>query len=205
MKKKNIVLIAILLAITIWSLIKPYDLFTWVLEIAPVLIGTIALLLTYKKFKFSQLIYILMAIHAIVLIIGGKYTYALNPLFEWLKEIFNWERNYYDRLGHFIQGFIPALISREILLRTSPLKPSKWLSFLIVCVCLSVSACYELIEWWIAVAMGETADSFLGSQGDIWDAQWDMFLALIGAITALLTLSKIHDKSIAKHLNIQEQ
>lgn len=184
--------------IFIWSAIKPHDYFTWLLEVAPAIIGGTVLLLTFKKFKFTTLVYILIWVHAIILIVGGKYTYELNPLFEWIKHTFELARNNYDRLGHFAQGFIPALIIREVLLRKSPLQRGKWL-FVIVCsMCLSISAIYEFVEWWTAVGMGNSADAFLGSQGDIWDAQWDMFLAFIGSIIAQITLGRFHDKQLNK-------
>jgi putative membrane protein len=197
-KQINNFLIISLTAIFIWSFISPKDLFTWFLEVFPVIIGAVVLLLTRHRFKFTTTVYLLLWIHAIILIIGGHYTYAENPLFNWIKEEFNLIRNYYDRLGHFAQGFVPAIVSREILLRTSPLKRGKWLFFIIVCICLAISAFYELIEWWVAIASGDKAVAFLATQGDIWDTQWDMFFALCGSIISLLSLSRLHDKFLRK-------
>ena len=170
----------------------------WFLETFPVIIGAAILLPTYRAFPLTPLVYRLLALHAVVLIWGGYTTYAENPLFEWLQQTFDLARNYYDRLGHFMQGFVPALLAREILLRRSPLVTGKWLFFLVCCVCLAISACYEFIEWWVAIATGEAAEAFLATQGDVWDTQWDMFMALIGAITAQLTLAGLHDRQIGR-------
>jgi len=148
------------------------------------------------------MLYLLILIHFTILSVGGIYTYAKVPLGFWMEDCFHFTRNHYDRIGHFAQGFIPAMLIREVLLRTSPLKPGKWLSFIIVCMCLAISAFYELIEWWTAASQGASAEAFLGTQGDVWDSQWDMFFALIGAITALLTLSKVHNKALEKTINI---
>lgn len=194
----NLFLILSLVAIFIWSVIRPHDYFTWLLEVAPVIIGTVFLLATFRRFTFTQLLYVLLWLHAIVLIVGGHYTYALNPLFEWIKTTFDLGRNYYDRLGHFFQGFVPAILAREVLLRFSPLQKGKWLNFIVVCICLAVSALYELIEWWVAAATGEAAESFLGTQGDVWDSQWDMFMCLVGALSAVVFFRKIHDLYLEK-------
>jgi len=194
----NMFLILSLIAIFIWSVIRPHDYFTWFLEVAPVIIGTVFLLATFRRFTFTQLLYVLLWLHAIVLIVGGHYTYALNPLFEWIKTAFDPTRNYYDRLGHFFQGFVPAILAREVLLRFSPLQKGKWLNFIVVCICLAVSAFYELIEWWVAAATGEAAESFLGTQGDVWDSQWDMFMCLVGALCAIVFLGKLHDLYLEK-------
>ncbi|MEZ0238146.1 MAG: DUF2238 domain-containing protein, partial [Methylophilaceae bacterium] len=180
------------------SAIQPHDRFTWYLEVFPVMIALPILLFTYKRFPFSRLAYALMLVHAIVLLIGGHYTYAEMPLFNWLRDANDWDRNYYDRLGHVAQGFIPAIIAREILLRTSPLRPGKWLFFLVLCIALAISALYEMLEWWVAVASGSDAVAFLATQGDVWDTQWDMFLALLGALAALLLLSGWHDRSMRR-------
>jgi len=200
MSKKNIAysFIVVLIIIFIWSAIRPHDYFTWMLEVMPAVLGAIVLLITYKRFKFTSLVYILMWFHAIILIVGGKYTYELNPLFEWLKELFGWSRNYYDRLGHFFQGFVPALIAREVLIRVAKVRRGGWLIFIVISICLAISALYELIEWWVAAGMGKSADAFLGSQGDIWDAQKDMFLALIGSVVGLLVFSRLHNKQLDK-------
>lgn len=185
-------------AVFIWSVIKPHDYFTWFLEVFPAIIALVILVGTYRAFQFSHLVYWLILVHAVILMIGGHYTYAEVPLFTWLKDIFALSRNNYDKVGHFAQGFVPAMVAREILIRKSPLKPGKWLFFIVVCICLAISALYELIEWWVAVGTGEAAESFLGTQGDIWDSQSDMFLALIGAISALVLLGKYHDTLLIK-------
>ena len=187
-------LLGSILIILMWSVINPYDLFTWFLEVLPVLIGIIVLVYIYPRFQFSNFVYTLLWLHAIILIVGGHYTYAEMPLFNWLRDSFDLGRNYYDRVGHFAQGFIPAMVTREVLLRQTPLKHGEWLNFIIVSICLALSAAYELFEFAAAKLLGATADSFLGSQGDVWDAQWDMTFALIGAITALVLLSKFHDR-----------
>jgi putative membrane protein len=179
--------------------INPYDRFTWFMEIAPILIGVPILLATSPRFRFTPLAYRLIFIHAIILMIGGHYTYARVPIGFWVQDLFGLARNHYDRLGHLAQGFIPAILVREILIRKSPLVPGKWIFFLVVCVCLALSAFYEFIEWWTALAEGPAAVDFLGTQGDIWDTQWDMFMAFIGAIIAQIVLSKIHDSEM-RHL-----
>ena len=190
--------LTIFFAVFIWSVIKPHDYFTWFLEIFPAMIALVVLVSTYRSFQFTHLVYWLILVHAIILMIGGHYTYAEVPLFTWLKDIFALSRNNYDKVGHFAQGFVPAMVAREILIRKSPLTPGKWLFFIVVCICLAISAFYELIEWWVAVGTGEAAESFLGTQGDIWDSQSDMFLALIGAISALVLLGKYHDTFLIK-------
>ncbi len=181
-----------------WSAIGPHDSFTWLLEVLPAVIGLGLLLATYSKFPFTRMVYLWMLVHAVILMIGGHYTYAMVPLFDGVKEVLELSRNPYDRVGHLAQGFIPALITREILLRSSPLKPGKWLFFVVVCVCLAFSAFYELIEWWVALATGEEAEAFLGTQGDAWDTQWDMFLAMIGALLSQILLAKTHDRALTK-------
>ena len=181
-----------------WSGWRPYDRFTWWLEISPGLAGIILLLATYRRFQFTSLSYALVALHICVLFVGGHYTYARVPAFDWLRPIFDWERNHYDRLGHFMQGFVPVIIAREIFIRCNLLNRKKWLPFLVVSVCLAISAFYELLEWWAALIGGSAADDFLGSQGDIWDTQADMALALIGALCALLFLSHFHDRALRK-------
>jgi putative membrane protein len=179
-----------------WSAIGPHDYFTWFLEVVPALIGGAILLATFRRFRFTDLVYWLIFIHAVILMIGGHYTYAEMPLFNWLRDIFHLARNYYDRLGHLAQGFVPAMIVRELLLRTSPLRPGKWLATITVSICLAISAAYELFEWSVAVATGQAADAFLGTQGDPWDTQWDMFMCLCGAILSLLLLSRLHNRQI---------
>ena len=195
----HIVLLCIFIAVFIWSLINPMDLFTWFLEVLPAVIGIILIIITYKRFRLTNIVYLLILIHSIILIIGGHYTYAEMPAFNWLRDTFDLSRNYYDRLGHFAQGFIPAIILREILLRTSPLRRGKLLNILVICTCLSISASYELIEWGVAEATGSAADAFLGTQGDVWDTQWDMFFALIGSISSLLLFTRVHDKFLKQY------
>lgn len=201
MREKTIhkLLIISAIVLVVLSGIFPKDRFTWFLEVLPVIIGVIILSNSYSKFKLSNLAYILLWIHAVILTIGGHYTYAEMPLFNWLQDTFELSRNYYDRVGHFAQGFVPAILSREILLRRSPLESGKWLIFIVICICLAISASYELIEFGVALATGEAAEAFLGSQGDVWDTQWDMLFALIGACIALTTLGRYHDLSLAKH------
>lgn len=191
-------LLAITVVVFAWSAINPHDRLTWLLEVLPVIIALPLLAMSYRGFPLSRLAYVLIAIHAIILMIGGHYTYAEMPLFNWLRDINGWDRNYYDRLGHVVQGFVPAIIAREILLRTSPLRRGKWLFFLVVCVCLAVSAVYEILEWWVARASGSEAVAFLATQGDVWDTQWDMFLALLGALAALIMLPRWHDRSMRR-------
>jgi putative membrane protein len=190
----------VLLALTVLALavsgIKPHDRFTWVLEVAPILIGIPLLVWTYERFPLTPLLYRLLFVHALILMAGGHYTYAEVPLGFWVRDALGLLRNHYDRLGHFAQGFVPAILAREILLRRSPLRRGRWLFFLVVCVCLAFSAFYELIEWWTAAATGEGATAFLGTQGDPWDTQWDMFLALLGSITAQAALSNVHDRQL---------
>ncbi len=182
----------------IWSAINPEDYFTWFLEVLPALIGLAALALTYQKFRLTELAYTLILIHCIILMIGGHYTYAQVPLFDWFKEIFDLERNNYDKVGHFAQGFIPAIVSREILIRKNVIAGRKWLTFFVVCFCLAFSASYELIEWWVAISTGGSAEAFLGTQGYVWDTQSDMGFALLGSICSLTFLGKLHDREIEK-------
>jgi len=176
--------------------LRPVDRMTWLLEAAPVLIGIPLAIGTFPRFPLTPLLYRLIFLHSLVLMIGGHYTYAHVPLGFWLQDLFHFSRNHYDRIGHFMQGFVPAILAREILIRTTPLRTGKWLFFLVTCVCLAFSAFYELIEWWSAIILGQGADAFLGTQGDIWDTQWDMFLALIGALTALTVLVRRHDREL---------
>ena len=192
----ELALVGIVVLVLAWSGVGPHDRFTWFLEVAPVLIGLPILIAIYRGFRFTSLAYTLIAIHAVILIVGGHYTYAEVPLGYWLEEWLGFSRNHYDRIGHLAQGFIPAIVVREILIRRSPLRRSRWLPFVVISICLAVSALYELIEWWTAVATGEAAEAFLGTQGDVWDTQWDMMLALIGAILALLMLSRLHDRQL---------
>lgn len=194
----HLALLALVAAVIAWSGWQPYDRFTWWLEVAPVLAGLAILLATYPRFRFTTLCYTLIALHMCVLCVGGHYTYARVPVFDWLRPVFGWERNHYDRLGHLLQGFVPAIIAREVLIRFDVIKRAKWLPFLVVSICLGISACYELCEWWAALIGGSAADDFLGSQGDVWDTQSDMCLALIGAVSALVALSYFHDRALQK-------
>jgi len=196
--REPLALLVVAIAALFVSGIHPFDRLTWFLEVFPVLVGAPLLIATYRSFPLTPLLYRLLFIHAFILMIGGHYTYARVPLGFWVQDLLQLGRNHYDRLGHFAQGFIPAMLAREILLRRSPLRPGKWLFFLAVCVCLAFSALYELIEWWTAVMVGQAADAFLGTQGDVWDTQWDMALALAGAVTAQLLLARAHDQALGK-------
>ena len=178
--------------------IDPYDRATWVMEVFPIFVAVPVLLLTGRQFPLTPLAYGLIFVHALILMLGGHYTYARVPLGFWVQDLLDLGRNHYDRLGHLAQGFVPAILVREILLRRSPLVRGRWLFVLVTAFCLAVSACYEFIEWWAALLGGESADAFLGTQGDVWDTQWDMFLALIGAVVAQLTLSRVHDRQLAR-------
>lgn len=195
-KKFHALLLIALIGLLIWSVINPKDLFTWFLEVLPALIGVSVLIYVYPKYKFSNFVYLLIFVHATILIIGGHYTYAEMPVFNWIRDTFDLSRNYYDRLGHFAQGFIPAIIAREILIRNEVINKKKYLSFIVICICLAISASYELIEFGVAKLTGDSAEAFLGTQGDIWDTQWDMLMALIGSITSLSLLSTYHDKKL---------
>ena len=195
-RRSLIALLAVVLPALVWSGIGPYDRLTWMLEVAPVVAVVPVLLATWRRFPLTPLLYGLIALHALILVYGGHYTYARTPLGFWLQDLFDLARNHYDRLGHVAQGFIPAIATREILSRTSPLKSSGWLPFLTVCVCLAISATYEFVEWWAALLVGAGADEFLATQGDMWDTQWDMFLATCGAAVAVLALSARHDRQL---------
>jgi putative membrane protein len=198
--RSHLALLATVVAVILWSGWRPYDRFTWWLEATPGMVGLAILLATYRRFRFTTLCYTLIALHICVLCVGGHYTYARVPLFDWLRPVFGWQRNNYDRLGHLMQGFVPAMIAREVLLRLGVLNRKKWLPFLVVSICLGISAFYELIEWWTALLSGGAANDFLGTQGDVWDTQSDMCLALVGAISALVLLSAIHDRAL-RNLN----
>jgi len=183
----------------IWSAVDPKDQFTWFLEVVPALIGFVLILLTYKKFPLTPLLYTLILVHMIILMVGGHYTYAEVPLFDWIKEVLDQSRNNYDKVGHFMQGFEPAILARELLIRKEIVSGSKlWLNYIVISIILAFSAFYELIEWWVALATGDDAEAFLGTQGYVWDTQSDMMYALIGGIVALILLSRLHDKQLAK-------
>jgi putative membrane protein len=181
-----------------WSAIHPHDYFTWALEVFPAFLGLAALAITYRRFQFTTLVYSLITVHAWILFVGGHYTYAEVPLFNWIRDHFHLARNDFDRVGHFAQGFVPALIAREILLRKKIVLRRGWLFYIVLSICLAISAAYELLEWRVAVASGSAADAFLGTQGDPWDTQEDMATAIVGALTALIFFSRWHDRLIGK-------
>ncbi len=191
-------LAAIVLAALVASGIAPYDRATWLMEVAPVLVALPVLASTRERFPLTDLLYVLIALHALVLVLGGAYTYARVPLGFWLQEAFGFQRNPYDRIGHFMQGFVPAMVAREILMRTGTVRGGKMVAFLCLCVALAISAVYELIEWGAALALGQGADEFLGTQGDAWDTQADMFMALVGSTLAVLSLSSLQDARLAR-------
>jgi putative membrane protein len=194
----ELVLLGSMVVLLVWSGIHPHDRFTWWLEVAPIFIGVPALVWLYPKLRLTPLTYTLLWLHCLILMLGGHYTYAQVPLGFWMERWFGFARNHYDRIGHFAQGFIPAMLAREIFIRRSPLAGSRWLPFMVICLCLAFSAFYELIEFWTALATGGAATDFLGTQGDPWDTQWDMMLALIGAIVSLLLLSQVQDRQLAR-------
>ncbi len=187
-----------LLGVFVWSFHDARDRFTWYLEAAPAFMGLILLLATHRRFSFTRLAYTLMWGHAFILLMGAHYTYAEMPLFNWLRDTLALSRNHYDRVGHLAQGFVPAIVAREILLRETSLVPGKMVFFLVVSVCLAASAFYEFIEWWVALLTGSAADAFLGIQGDVWDTQWDMFCCFLGSIASQLLLAKMHDRALAR-------
>ena len=193
-----LVLLAGVLAILLWSAVQPRDRFTWWLEVSPVLVVLPLLIVTGRRFPLTPVLYVAIAVHMAILMVGGHYTYAEMPLFNWLRDELHLARNHYDRVGHLAQGFVPALAAREILLRKTPLRQGGWLFVLVVCVCLAVSAAYELIEWGVAEASGDEAVAFLATQGDPWDTQKDMALALLGSVLAQLTFARLHDRQLAQ-------
>jgi putative membrane protein len=197
-RRNHVFLFAMVVAVIVWSGWRPHDRLTWWLEVSPGVVGLGILLATYRQFRFTTLCYTLIALHICVLCVGGHYTYARVPLFDWLRPLFAWQRNNYDRLGHFMQGFVPAIIAREMLLRCGVLARKSWLPFLVLSICLAISAFYELIEWRVAVLGGGATNDFLGSQGDVWDTQADMWTALVGAALALIFLSAMHNRAIRK-------
>jgi putative membrane protein len=192
------ILLTIFIATLLWSIINPKEGFTCFLEIIPAIIGLLILALTFKKFRFTNFTYTLILIHCMILFIGGHYTYAEVPFFEYIKEIFHQSRNNYDKVGHFAQGFVPAMIIRELFIRKRVIANQSFFNFLIVCICLAISAAYEWIEWFVSIATGDGGDAFLGTQGYVWDTQSDMLSATIGAIVALVFFSKIQDKQLIK-------
>ena len=195
---ENRVLVVLVVVTLVVSGIQPFDRTTWWLEIAPILVGLPLLVVTHRTFPLTGLAYRLLFVHAVVSAVGGHYTYARVPVGAWLQQALDLSRNHYDRVGHLVQGFVPAIVVREVLLRKTPLGPGLWLFVLVTCVCLAVSAGYEIVEWWAALVLGESASAFLGTQGDMWDTQWDMFLALLGALIAQLSLSRAHDRALVR-------
>ena len=190
------VLLILVGAVLLWSAIAPNDRMTWLMEVIWVLAAIPLLVATRGRFPLTRLLYWLLAIHAVILIYGGQYTYAETPLGDWARDAFGLTRNNYDRLGHFAQGFVPAILARELLLRLTPLRPGGWLFYLVCAACLSFSAFFEFIEWWAALIMGGDADAYLATQGDVWDTQWDMFLALCGALLAQIVLTRRHNRQL---------
>lgn len=192
-------LLALGAAALVLSGVGPHDRFTWFMEVAPIFVAVPILLATYRRFPLTPLAYRLILVHALILMVGGHYTYAEVPLGFWMEKAFGFARNHYDRIGHFAQGFVPAVLAREVLRRKrDPLPNDGWLFFLVSCVCLAISACYEFVEWGTAVATGSKADAFLGTQGDPWDTQWDMLWALIGSIVSQFLLTRFHERELAR-------
>lgn len=189
-------LIGLILGALIWSGLNPTDRLTWMMEVVWVVLALPLLMLTRARFPLTRLLYWLIALHCLILVYGGAWTYAETPLGLWVQDAFDLQRNHYDRLGHFAQGFIPAILGRELLLRRTPLQPGAWLFYLVTSACLAFSAFFEMIEWWAALIWGGDADAFLATQGDVWDTQWDMFLALCGAIIAQLLLARWHARQL---------
>ena len=195
----RILWLTVFAVVLVWSAIRPHDYLTWFLETFPALIGFVLIVATYRTFPLTPLLYTLILIHMIILMVGGHYTYAEVPLFDWIKEVFHQSRNNYDKVGHFMQGFMPAILAREILLRKQVVcKRGLWLAYLVLSIILAFSAFYELIEWWVALLEGEDATAFLGTQGYVWDTQSDMMWCLIGGMTALLALSRLHDRQLTR-------
>ena len=194
-------LLTVVVGVIVWSAVNPFDFLTWLLEVFPALAGIGILAATRRRFPLTPLLYTLIALHMIILAVGGHYTYALVPVGEWWRDWFDWSRNHYDRLGHFAQGFVPAMITRELLLRLRVLARPRWLNFLIVSVCMAISAMYELLEWTAALILRQSSDSVLGTQGDVWDTQADMFICLVGAMVAILVLHRWHDRQLSACAN----
>src|SRR6185436_8460058 len=194
----RITLLIAFFAVLLWSLVNPHDYFTWLLEVFPAIIGIVLIIALRNRFPLTPLLLTLLTIHAIILMVGGHYTYAEVPFGFWMRDVFHLGRNDYDRIGHFAQGFVPAMVAREILIRRNVVRGRGWLYFIIVAICLAISAAYELLEWSVSAATGSQGDAFLGTQGDVWDTQKDMALALIGAITAPLLLGRLHDRELAR-------
>lgn len=194
----RVIWVTVLLGVLVWSGIGPKDYPTWALEVFPAVAALLAVVLTWNRYPLTPMVFWLILAHAVVLMVGGHYTYAEVPLFDTLGEWFGWERNNYDKLGHFMQGFVPAMVAREILIQLEVVPSAAWRNFFIVCFCLAFSAFYELLEWWVALISDEAADAFLGTQGYVWDTQSDMGWALLGAISALVLLGRCHDGQLRK-------
>ena len=190
--------IALFTGVLLWSGFEPKDTVTWLLEVSPAVIAAIVLFATRQRFPLTRLAYVLILVHCVILMVGGHYTYAEVPAGDWFRELFDPPRNNYDKLGHLAQGFIPAIVTREVVIRLQVFNSAAWRNFFIVCFCLAVSAFYELIEWWVALLSDEAADAFLGTQGYVWDTQSDMFFALVGAVLALALLGRLHDRQLAE-------
>jgi len=198
--RSNVALLVALGAVFVWSAVRPHNYFTWILETFPAIIGFVILVATCRRFPLTPLAYALLMIHAAILMVGGHYTYAEVPLGFWMRDLLHTARNDYDRIGHFAQGFVPAIVAREVLIRRKVVRGRGWVYFIVVCICLAISASYELLEWRVSVATGSKGDAFLGTQGDIWDTQEDMATALVAAMIAPLVLGWIHDRQIGEHL-----
>ncbi|OGR33061.1 MAG: hypothetical protein A2005_00815 [Desulfuromonadales bacterium GWC2_61_20] len=195
--KLHLFVLLVFVVVLIWSAILPFDFFTWLLEVFPALVGAALLARLYPRWRLTDLALVLVLVHAVILMVGGHYTYAEVPLFSWIRDLGFGTRNNYDKVGHFAQGFIPAIVAREVLLRNRVINGRSWLAFVVVCICLAISAFYELIEWLVAVLAGAESEAFLGTQGYVWDTQTDMALALFGAVCALIFLSRQHDRRLA--------
>lgn len=197
-RREPLILLGLGAAALVVSGVRPLDRLTWVLEVFPAVAAALIFIFLYRRLRFTPLVYRLVLLHALVLMLGGHYSYAKVPLGYWAQDLLGLSRNPYDRVGHFMQGFVPAVVAREVLLRRTPLRRGWWLSFLVVAVCLAFSAFYEFTEWWAALALGESADAFLGTQGDQWDTQWDMFMCFTGSVLSLLIFTRLHDRQLAR-------
>jgi len=197
-RRLPLTLLVAVAAVLLWSGIAPYDRLTWWLEVFPILVVVPLLIATHRRYPLTPLLYSLVALHAVILAVGGHWTYARVPLGFWLQDLFGFARNHYDRIGHLAQGFVPAIAAREILLRSSPLRRGGWLFYLVFSVCLAISALYELVEWGAALVSSEASTAFLGTQGDVWDTQWDMLLAALGAVAGQLLLGRWHDRQLVR-------
>ncbi|WP_457665009.1 DUF2238 domain-containing protein [Thiolapillus sp.] len=196
-KTETFLWLGIYTAVLVWSAVNPHDRFTWFLETLPAIIGLVVLVFTWRSFPLTRLTYWLILVHCIILMVGGHYTYAEVPLFDWIRDLLGGQRNNYDKVGHFAQGLVPAIIAREVVIRLDVIRGKAWTNFFVVCFVLAFSAFYELIEWWVAVASGDDAVAFLGTQGYVWDTQSDMFLALIGGVVAVTLVAPWHDRQLA--------